>query len=217
MSVVVYGVDLSPPVRSVLLTAKAIGLDVKLQSVNVLEGEHKTEEYLKKNPAHTIPLLEDDGFFLFESRAIMAYLVQKYGNDDKLYPKDIKKRALIDNMLYFEGSALFPSIAGFFAPQIREGKPADPEKEAIMNEKIGITDTILSQRPYFGGDHISIADLSLINTLSLPQVARDFDYSTYPNIKKWMARIKSELPFYDEVTKKGLEQLKAFAATKMKK
>lgn len=211
MPIIVYGIELSPPVRSVLLTAKAIGLKVELRVVDVLKEEQKTEDYLKKNPAHTIPLLEDDGFFLFESRAIMTYLVQKYGKDDKWYSKDVKKRAKIDNMLYFEGSTLFPSIASFIIPQIRLGIPADPEKEAIMIEKIGIINTILGQHPYFGGNHISIADLSLINTLTLPEVTYNFDFGVFPNIKKWMARIKAELPFYDEVTKPGLEQLKTAA------
>lgn len=40
----------------------------------------------------------------------MIYLTQKYGKDDKLYPKDLQKRALIDNMLYFDASSLFVSF-----------------------------------------------------------------------------------------------------------
>lgn len=215
MPVIVYGIELSPPVRSVLLIAKAIGLEVQLHSVDIFKGENKTEDYLKKNPAHTIPLLDDNGFFLFESRAIMTYLTQKYGKDDKWYPKDIKKRSLIDNMLYFEASSLFPSIGAFIAPQLRQGKPADPEKEAAMLEKIVIVNTILGQHPYFGGDQISIADISLINSLTLLEAAFNFDYSPYPNIKKWMAKVKTEIPFYDQVTKPGLDQLKEFAKQKV--
>lgn len=57
------------------------------------------------NPAHTVPTLVDNGFVLWESGAIMAYLVEKYAKDDSLYPKDIEKRAIIDQLLHFSTSS----------------------------------------------------------------------------------------------------------------
>lgn len=44
------------------------------------------------------------------SHAIMAYLVDKYAEDDKLYPKDLKKRSMVDRRMYFEDGILFASI-----------------------------------------------------------------------------------------------------------
>lgn len=64
------------------------------------------------NPQHTIPtLVDDDGFVLWDSHAIMPYLVSKYGKDDSLYPKDLKKRAVIDQRLHFDSNVLFLSGA----------------------------------------------------------------------------------------------------------
>jgi glutathione S-transferase len=53
-------------------------------------------------------LVEEDGFTLWDSHAIMAYLVEKYGKDDSLYPKDLRKRAIINQRLHFENGILFP-------------------------------------------------------------------------------------------------------------
>lgn len=64
---------------------------------------------MKKNPQHTVPVLEeDDGFVVSDSHAIMAYLVTKYGKGDSLYPAtDVKRRAIIDQRLHFDSSTLF--------------------------------------------------------------------------------------------------------------
>lgn len=205
---------MSPPVRSVLLTAKALGLEVELKFVNVLKGDHKTEAFLKMNPAHTIPVIDDNGFILSESRAIMVYLVQKYGKDDKLYPKDVAKRARVDSRMYFDASMVFPTIFAYVVPQMFGGAPPDPEKLATMTERIEIVNTMLGESSYFAGDHLTIADLGLINTLTFPRAASNFSLDPYPNIKKYLAKVTGELPFYDEVCKKGLDGLANFPKTK---
>lgn len=53
--------------------------------------------------------MDDDGFVIWDSHAINAYLVGKYGKDDSLYSKDLKKRAVIDQRLHFDSNVLFPS------------------------------------------------------------------------------------------------------------
>ena len=58
------------------------------------------------NPAHLIPTIVDDGFVLWESRAIMQYLCNKYAPDNTLYPKDPQKRAIVDRWLNFDISLL---------------------------------------------------------------------------------------------------------------
>ncbi|XP_034127071.1 glutathione S-transferase D1-like isoform X2 [Drosophila guanche] len=74
--------------RAVIMTAKAVGVDLNKKVVDVMAREHLKPEFIKINPQHTIPTLVDNGFVLWESRAILIYLVEKYGKDDSLYPKD---------------------------------------------------------------------------------------------------------------------------------
>lgn len=78
MTLTLYFTDLSPPVRATLLTIKALGLDVNFKEINLLAGEHLQPEFLKKNPLHTVPTLEDDGFVVVDSHAINAYLVSTH-------------------------------------------------------------------------------------------------------------------------------------------
>merc|ERR1712071_23326 len=93
MSIDLYHMDASAPCRSVRLTAKMLGVELNLKVLNLMAGEQMAPEFIKINPQHNIPTMVDDGFAMNESRAICGYLVQKYGKDDSLYPKDPKTPA----------------------------------------------------------------------------------------------------------------------------
>jgi len=98
---------------------KALNIEVKLIDVNIRKGEHLTPEFRMINPQHTIPtLVEDDGFILVDSHAIMGYLVDKYGKDDSLYPRDLRKRATVNHRLHFECGILLPRNRALFRPTI---------------------------------------------------------------------------------------------------
>lgn len=104
------------PARAVLLLIRNLGLEVELKNVDLLKGEQRTEEFKKLNAAGRIPVLVDaDGFTLSESRAILAYLVNSRKPGDDLYPNDPKKRALIDQRLYFDGTEVFTAIRAMMA------------------------------------------------------------------------------------------------------
>lgn len=102
-----YGVNPSPPVRAVKLTLAALQLPYEFVNVNISGQEQLSEEYLKKNPEHTVPTLEDDGNYIWDSHAIIAYLVSKYADSDALYPRDLLQRAVVDQRLHFETGVVF--------------------------------------------------------------------------------------------------------------
>lgn len=140
MPIDLYYMSLSAPCRAVLLTAKMAGVEVNLKTVNLMAGEHMKPEFLKINPQHTVPCLDDSGFVLTESRAICAYLAnkvkldkfefflmrnittefenffwgEKYGKNDNLYPKEPKDRALVDQRLYFDLGVFYASFADYY-------------------------------------------------------------------------------------------------------
>lgn len=101
----------SPPSRAVLQTIRILGLDVEVKNLDLMKGENKTPEYLKINPMHQIPALVDGDFIVTESRAIMTYLVNSRKPGSDLYPSDPKKRALIDQRLYFDAINFFELAA----------------------------------------------------------------------------------------------------------
>lgn len=78
--------------------------------MDVHSGFLKTPEFLKLNPRHTIPTIVDHGFALFESRAILAYLVNKYAPGSSFYPSEPEARAKVDKVLFFDAAGFFPSL-----------------------------------------------------------------------------------------------------------
>ncbi|KAH8289029.1 hypothetical protein KR054_004308 [Drosophila jambulina] len=187
----------SAPCRSVLMTAQALGVEFdKKVVINTRAGEQLKPEYLKINPQHTIPTLNDNGFALWESRAIMVYLVQKYGKDDKLYPKDVQKQALINQRLYFDMGTLYKSFADYYYPQIFFKKPADPENYKKIEVAFEFLNTFLEGQTYSAGEDYSLADIAFLATVSTFDVA-GFDFKRYANVAKWYENAKKLTPGWE--------------------
>ncbi|XP_071107751.1 glutathione S-transferase 1-1-like [Haliotis cracherodii] len=102
-SIQLYHFPASPPCRSVRMTSKALGVQLELKQLEYHNKGHLSPEFIKINPDHTTPTIVDGDFTLWESRAIMRYLVGKYGGEDNsLYPRDLQKRAEVDRLLDYD-------------------------------------------------------------------------------------------------------------------
>uniref|UniRef100_A0A0K8TVM2 Glutathione-S-transferase n=1 Tax=Epiphyas postvittana TaxID=65032 RepID=A0A0K8TVM2_EPIPO len=211
-----YYVPGSAPCRAVLLTAKALNINLNLKLVDLHSGEQLKPEYLKLNPQHTVPTLVDDGLSLWESRAIITYLVNKYGKGSPLYPEDPKARALVDQRLYFDIGTLYARFADYFYPQLFGGAPADPSKLAKIEEALKFLETFLEGQKYVAGPNLTVADLSLIASISSFEVT-DIDFKKYSNVKRWYETVKSSAPGYQEANEKGLEAFKHLVDSLLKK
>lgn len=186
----------SAPCRAVQMTAAAVGVELNLKLTNLMAGEHMKPEFLKLNPQHCIPTLVDKDFSLWESRAIMGYLVEKYGKDDKLYPKDPQQRAVINQRLYFDQGTLYQRFADYFYPQLFAKQPASEDNEKKMMDALDFLDKFLAKSKYVAGDSMSIADLSILATISSYDVAK-VDMSKYENVTGWYERMRKEAPGTD--------------------
>ena len=199
----------SSPCRAVMMTAKALGIELNKKLLNLMAGEHMTPEFLKINPQHTIPTLVDGDFALWESRAVMVYLVEKYAKTDSLFPKCPKKRAVINQRLYFDMGTLYKSFGDYYYPQVFAKAPADPELYKKIEAAFEFLDIFLSGNQYAAGDSLTVADLAFLATVSSFEVA-GFDFSKYANVAKWYANAKTVAPGFDENWQGCLEFKKFF-------
>ncbi|KAL5283276.1 GstD1.2 family protein [Megaselia abdita] len=197
----------SPPCRSTFMVAKSLGLELNLKYMNLLTGDHLKPEFVAINPEHTIPTIDDNGFVLWESRAIMGYLADTYGKDDSLYPKDTKKRAVVNQRLYFDIGVLYQCFSEYFWPQVMQKVSADPEKLKKVEEALGFLNIYLEGQTYVTGEKLTIADLSIFSTLSTYTLADEIDFNPYPNVQKWYTHLEKTAPGR-EFNKKGIDDLK---------
>ncbi|XP_034127078.1 glutathione S-transferase D5-like [Drosophila guanche] len=192
--------------RTVIMTAKALGVELNKKLLNTMKGEQLAPEFVKINPQHTIPTLVDNGFAIWESRVIATYLVEKYGKDDSLYPKDPQKRAVVNQRLYFDLSTLYDSFAKYYYPYFQTGKPGDAEALKKVENAFDFLNTFLEGETYVAGNQLTVADISILATVSTFDIV-EFDLKKYPNVDKWYANAKKVTPGWDE-NWDGLLQMK---------
>ncbi|KAH8402600.1 hypothetical protein KR215_003110, partial [Drosophila sulfurigaster] len=181
---------------AILNTGKALGLDINKIHVNVHQQEQLKPEFVKLNPQHTIPTLNDNGFVVWESRAILTYLVEQYGKDDSLYPKDPQKRSLVNQRLYFDMGKLYKSFLEYFYQQLQK-KPEDPELFKKVEAALEFLNIFLEGEKYVAGDSFTVADIAILATVANLKVI-NVDYSKYTNIVRWYENGRKEAPGWEE-------------------
>ncbi|XP_049773488.1 glutathione S-transferase 1-like [Schistocerca cancellata] len=205
---ILYNHPLSPPCRLVRLIAGIIGVDLKIEDVKDVYKDLKTPEMLKKNPQHTVPVLVDNDLYISESRAIVMYLVSKYAKDDSLYPKDVNKRVLVDQRLFFDQD-LFKRILNVFMP-VFQGKEVEPSSIEKANDGLETLNRMLDSKQFLAGDKVTIADYAVANSLLALELnpKSGVDATKQPNVKQWLPRVESSHPVYGKIVKEYHEALK---------
>ncbi|XP_041976361.1 glutathione S-transferase 1-like [Aricia agestis] len=203
-----YSDELSPPCRAVMMLCEALNIPVEYVDTKLLNKDHMKEEYLKKNPMHTVPILEDGDLVIHDSHVILTYLTEKYGKNGSWYPKDLKQRALVDQKLYFE-ALMFTKMRAITYAAIFEGVRVPSEK--VINELVQMFEFLeqfLSRTKFAAGDHMTIADISLIAVLSTINDIVPVDANKFPKTVAWMQEMQKQ-SFYQSKNVEGKEKLKA--------
>ncbi|KAH8250340.1 hypothetical protein KR026_011092 [Drosophila bipectinata] len=206
-----YAVSDGPPSLAVRMTLKALNIQYQLINVDFCALEHRTEDYAKMNPQKEIPVLDDDGFYLSESIAIMQYLCDKYAPDSTLYPQDVNQRALINQRLCFNMGFYYAPISAHSMAPIFFDYDRTPMSLKKVQNALEVFETYLERlgTKYAAGDNLTIADFGLISaTLCLEAI--DFDLLQYPLVTKWYNTFKEEYPQLWEIANSGMEEISAF-------
>ena len=189
-----YNVQYSGNSYKVRLLLSHLGVPYEIIEVDILKGKSRTAEFLTINPNGRAPVLDDNGFVLAESNAILAYLAR----GTKFLPDDRKAFGLVFQWMFFEQYSHEPYIATsrFWI----QHKPDSPEKKALLASKrdggwaaLKIMEVHLSKNDFFVGDY-SIADIALF---AYTHVADEggFPLDDFPKISGWIDRVKAQPRF----------------------
>ncbi len=185
--------------RRVLTVIEALGLDVTIAPIDILQGETRSAEFLALNPAGKLPVLVDGDLVLAEASAIMLYLAEKSG-DNPLIPKGNARFEMLKWMFWAAEHFRIPAPIYFEENVVAAkfmGKSPDAarlaEADRRLTETASMLEAHLGSRKFVLGDAPSLADIDLAAPLS--QMSRSsVPYDSYPNITRWYADLGAAVP-----------------------
>ncbi|TRM64615.1 thioredoxin-like protein [Schizophyllum amplum] len=200
MVLTLYGHAISTCTRRVGMVLMEKNVPFKFVAMDYTKAEHKTPEYLKKQPFGQVPYLDDDGFIVYESRAICRYICDKYPDQGTpLVPTELKAKALFEQACSIEASNFDPFAYGAFMEMYKlkmgviHNKDRMNELLATLEKKLEGYEAILSKQKYLAGDEVSLADLFHIPYGStLPQCGYNgLESGEKLNVVRWWKDISS--------------------------
>jgi glutathione S-transferase len=190
----------APNPRRVTIFAAEKGIDdIETVTIDILKGEHRSEEFLAKNPFGRVPVLElDDGRVLCETRAICTYLEGLYPQPN-LMGEGFEERAFIEmadrrvELHLFQLIAnsvrhTHPALAPLEQPQFQDFGASQGEK---MRSTARWLDGVLATQPYVAGRRFTIADITAFCGLEFARGLMKFSPGDegMVNLQEWRDRI----------------------------
>lgn len=190
----IYGTRMSRAGRCMWLLEE-LGLGYEQVPVSAQDGSSKAPAFLAVNPAGKVPALDDDGFILRESLAILFYLVSR--QPTPLWPDDIHVRALIQQWASWAMTEVEAPLTIIILESRRAaGKPLDPDaieaRKTTARNAIALLDAKLSANPYVASDAFTLGDLIASSVMTL--VPMFVDLAPYPAVTEWVARCTAARP-----------------------
>uniref|UniRef100_A0A8C6WJM9 glutathione transferase n=1 Tax=Neogobius melanostomus TaxID=47308 RepID=A0A8C6WJM9_9GOBI len=190
---------ISQPCRSVFLFAKKNNLPVEVKLISLKNGEQHTEKFRKVNPLRKVPALKDGDFCMGESIPMMEYMAEKFNTPDHWFPKDLQKRARVNEYLSwqhlgirrvcFKLLSLREEVDG---PVVKLEVPEDKMARAMedLNWSLDLIEkTFIKDGGFIGGEQISIADLVAIVEIMQPFASGVDVFQGRAKLSAWKERV----------------------------
>ena len=180
-------------VQKVVWCARDLGCEFERTDAGGTFGVVDTAAFHRLNPNRKVPVIEDDGFVLWESNAIVRYLCAKH-SDAGLAPASLAERADCDRWMDWQATELTPALRDAFMQLVRtppgERQPALLDASIRQTEPlVAILDATLAGRPFIAGDRFTMADIPLGCAIHrwygmpVERIAR-------PNVSGWLDRVR---------------------------
>ena len=196
---VVHATPGSPFSRSVMAALEEKGAPWRLAALR--PGTSKQEPHLSRHPFGRIPVVEHDGFTVYETQAILRYL-DRILPEPALTPADPRAAARMDQVMNINDWYLFQGCGNVIAFQrivrpILLGQPTDEDavREAMPRGHVVFAELsrLLGDQPWFGGAALSLADLMVAPQLDFLAKTPEWQELTADcsNLVDWLARAEA--------------------------
>lgn len=184
----IWGRISSINVRKVVFAAQLLELPFERVDAGAAFGIVKTPEYLAHNPNAMVPMLQEDGFWLWESNVIVRYLCARHPAG-RLYPEDLQQRFDAERWMDWQQTTLNNAGRDAFLQLIRtpaERRSAEAIAVSVAATKplLAMLDQQLARRPYLAGDRLTMADIPIACEMhrwwGLP-----LEHPPHPHLRRW--------------------------------
>lgn len=190
MTLKLYRHALSGHCHRVELALSLMGLAHQLIDVDLAARAHKAPEFVARHPFGQLPLLEDDGHFVWDSTAILVYLASKHDATGRWLPQDPTGRAAVQAWLSVaSGPIAFGPAAARLVTVFGARFDAD-EVIARAHALFKVMAGELSQRPFLVGSQATLADVAAYSYIANAPEG-NVDLAPYPALRGWLARIEA--------------------------
>ncbi|HEY3801456.1 MAG TPA: glutathione binding-like protein [Kofleriaceae bacterium] len=186
-----YGNPMSTCTRKVLCTLHETNTPHEFVVVDFAKGEHKQPAHTARQPFGQVPAIDDDGFAMYESRAIARYIDWKSGG--KLTPTDIKQRGKMEQWISVETENFTPNAMKFVYEHIFK-RPQGEEVMKNATQKLelacSVLDKNLAGKSFLVGDQFTIADITYAPYIeyAMNTPAKEI-FAKHPNVMAWWGRV----------------------------
>jgi glutathione S-transferase len=205
----VYGHPWSINTRKTLMTLAEKGHEAEFSLVMLPKGEQKLPQHLALHPFGKVPVLDDDGFVLYETRAINAYLDRKLSGPS-LSPSQPREIALLDQFTnvaesYFVPHAMPVIMEKLFRRYLggEQNTAAIEAGRAAMGTALDTIEQRLASSPYLAGAAFSLADIQWMPYFEyFLQIGEAQALTSRKHLTAWWERV-SERPMWQRVARSG--------------
>ena len=208
-----WGRKNSSNVKKVMWTCAVLGVPYDRIDAGLHYGITTTDEFREKNPNGMIPVIDDDGFILWESNAIMRYLCAKHPKAP-FWPENLQTRASADRWMDWQLTTFGPPLGPTFMQLVRSPQAEWDMKMISTNvpkvaQNWKIVDRQLGKTKWLTGDDFTVGDIPLAilayTWFEMPLAKAGLEHHRVPmaNVDRWYAQL-NEMHDFRQIVAIGL-------------
>ena len=198
----IWGRISSVNVQKVMWAVSELGLAHERIDAGLHFGAVNETWYRAMNPNGRVPVIDDDGFVLYESNAITRYLSTQYGMGS-LCPADVQTRAAADRWMDWATTTMHPVMTPLFwglirTPPEKRDPAALDQQRADMEGVMAILDAHLASQPFVAGETLTMGDIPA-GCFTQRWSALPIERGTHTHLNAWLARLRARAGFAEYV------------------